>query len=416
MNRELRILILEDVAADAELMEDELRQADLMFVSKRVATRHAFVGTLTDFKPDIILADYNLPGFDGKAALKIVGEKYPEIPFIFVSGALGEELAIELLKKGATDYVLKNRLAKLAPSVKRALEELVNQQERKKSENALKESEKKYRTVFDNTGTAMIIAEDDGTIVLTNLEFEKLSGCAKKEIENKKSWIDMIHADDQNKIVELKKSSKKHSLDTSDQREVHFLNRVNEAKDVIVNLTPLTASGKYVISFLDITERKKAELELKSSENELRLKTLNLEEANTALKVLLRHREEDQDLMEQKVISNVKKLVLPYIEKLKILKLDEIQLSNLKIIEDRLKDIISPFLRNLTTEHFDLTPREIQIASLIKEGKTTKEMTELLNISATAVDFHRKNIRLKLGIKNKKTNLRSFLNTIHSQD
>jgi PAS domain S-box-containing protein len=413
MDKELRILILEDVATDAELMEDELRQASLTFVSKRVATRQAFVGSLDDFKPDIILADYNLPGFDGKTALKIVGEKFPEIPFIFVSGALGEELAIELLKKGATDYVLKNRLARLGPSVKRALDELEDRQERKKAEIALKESENKYRTIFDNTGTAMIILENQGTIILTNREFEKLTGYAKKEIENKKSWIDFIHSDDHKRILELKKRPKKHSHDTSDHREIRFINRNNEVRDVIVKLALISDTDKYIVSFLDITERKKAELELISSENELRLKTLNLEEANTALKVLLRHREEDQNTMEQKVVSNVKKLVLPYIEKLRGLSLNDNQATHLEIIETHIKDIISPFLQNLTTEHFDLTPREIQIASLVREGKTTKEMTELLNISATAVDFHRKNIRLKLGIKNKKTNLRSFLHSLH---
>jgi DNA-binding CsgD family transcriptional regulator len=83
-------------------------------------------------------------------------------------------------------------------------------------------------------------------------------------------------------------------------------------------------------------------------------------------------------------------------------------------VENHLKDIISPFLHNLTIEHLDLTPREIQITSLVKEGKTTKEITDFLNISATAVDFHRKNIRMKLGIKNKKTNLRSFLLSMSS--
>ena len=290
MDKELRILILEDVAADAELMEDEMRQAKLIFVSKRVAARQPFMSALRDFAPDIILADYNLPGFNGKEALKIVSEINPEIPFIFVSGALGEELAIELLKKGATDYVLKNRLAKLAPSVKRALEELT-----------------------------------------------------------------------------------------------------------------------------DRRKRKKAEQELKNSEKELRQKTQNLEEANTALKVLLKHRQEDQTVMEEKVVSNVKKLVLPYIEKLKVLNLNEAQAGQLEIIEKHLQDIISPFLRNLTVEHYELTPREIQIASLVREGKTTKEITELLNISATAVDFHRKNIRAKLGIKNDKINLRSFLLSMHSQ-
>lgn len=415
MDKELRILILEDVASDAELMEDELHQAGIKFVSKRVASRQAFVNALSDFNPDIILADYNLPGFDGQSALKITGDKYPEIPFIFVSGALGEELAIELLKKGATDYVLKSRLAKLAPSVKRALDELYDRQERKKAEKALKESENKYRTIFDNTGTAMIIVDDNGAIILANREFEKLTGYAKKEIENKKSWIDFIHTDDQSKVMELKKSSKKNSRNASDHREVLFVNRDAGIRNVIINMASIASTGQYAVSFLDIEDLKKTELELKCSENELRLKTLSLEETNTALKVLLRHREEDQNVMEQKVIDNVKKLILPYIEKLKGLKLNDSQSSHLEIIETNIHNIISPFLRNLTVEHFDLTPREIQVVNLVKEGKTTKEMTELLNISATAVDFHRKNVRLKLGIKNKKTNLRSFLHAMNSQ-
>ena len=102
------------------------------------------------------------------------------------------------------------------------------------------------------------------------------------------------------------------------------------------------------------------------------------------------------------------------LNKLKTLKLNETQLDHVNIIENHLKEIISPFLHNLTTKHFDLTPREIQIATLIKEGKTTKEITEYLNISATAVDFHRKNIRSKLGIKNEKTNLRSLLLSMSS--
>jgi DNA-binding CsgD family transcriptional regulator len=85
-----------------------------------------------------------------------------------------------------------------------------------------------------------------------------------------------------------------------------------------------------------------------------------------------------------------------------------------EIIEAHLNDIISPFLRNLTSAYLNLTPREIEVASLVKEGKTTKEITELLNISATAVDFHRKNLRSKFGIKSKKTNLRSYLTSVSS--
>lgn len=94
--------------------------------------------------------------------------------------------------------------------------------------------------------------------------------------------------------------------------------------------------------------------------------------------------------------------------------MNETQLTHVNIIESHLKEVISPFLNNLNTKHYDLTPRELEIATLVREGSTTKEMTEYLNISATAVDFHRKNIRLKLGIKNTKSNLRSMLLSLSS--
>src|SRR5437667_21538 len=109
MNRELNILILEDTATDAELTKRELSRAQIPFCSRCVQTREAFLAALDDFAPDLILADYSLPTFDGLSALTIAQEKSPGIPFIFVSGSIGEEIAIETLKRGATDYVLKHR-------------------------------------------------------------------------------------------------------------------------------------------------------------------------------------------------------------------------------------------------------------------------------------------------------------------
>jgi CheY-like chemotaxis protein len=107
MDKELRILILEDVPADAELEEHELRKSGLVFTSKIVNTREAFLKELDGFFPDIILSDYDLPSFDGLAALRIAKEKRPDVPLVLVTGKLGEEFAIEKLKEGVTDYVLK---------------------------------------------------------------------------------------------------------------------------------------------------------------------------------------------------------------------------------------------------------------------------------------------------------------------
>ncbi len=123
MDKQLRILIVEDNIADAELMERELRKGGLRFTSLRVDTKEAYIKALKEFAPDIILCDYKLPGFDGLSTLEIAKEKCPDVPFIFVSGAIGEDFAIETVKQGATDYVLKDRLARLVPAVQRALRE-----------------------------------------------------------------------------------------------------------------------------------------------------------------------------------------------------------------------------------------------------------------------------------------------------
>jgi CheY-like chemotaxis protein len=122
-NSPLRILLLEDSAADAELVQDILEADGLHCDVVRVQTRGEFVTALDDRRFDLILADYSLPSFDGISALKLAIGARPDLPFIFVSGTLGEEVAIEVLKIGATDYVLKTRMSRLVPAVQRAMRE-----------------------------------------------------------------------------------------------------------------------------------------------------------------------------------------------------------------------------------------------------------------------------------------------------
>lgn len=136
---ELRILLLEDSRADAELIAARLEDAGLRFELERVESHAGFNGALRRCRFDVILSDYNVPGFDGTAALAAARLACPEIPFLFVSGALGDEKAIDLLKRGATDYVLKDRLERLAPSVERALREAQDKAERARAEQEIKQ-------------------------------------------------------------------------------------------------------------------------------------------------------------------------------------------------------------------------------------------------------------------------------------
>src|SRR5450759_721153 len=120
MDKKLRILMLEANSADATAVAKELRKAGISFESRRVETKQHYEEGLQEYEPNLILADYWLPSFDGVSALTIAQEMLPEAPFIFVSGALGEELAIDAMKHGATDYVLKVGLSRLVPAVRRA--------------------------------------------------------------------------------------------------------------------------------------------------------------------------------------------------------------------------------------------------------------------------------------------------------
>ena len=153
----------------------------------------------------------------------------------------------------------------------------------------------------------------------------------------------------------------------------------------------------------------KLEQRVEERTRELRIKSENLEEMNTALKVLLKKREEDKDELEEQVIYNVKELVMPFLEKIKASRLDNRQKTLVEILESNLNDIVSPFAKALSTRYLNLTPAEMQIANMVKHGKTTKEIAEILFLSTRTIESHRDSIRQKLGIKNKKANLRTHL-------
>ncbi|MCK4786649.1 MAG: helix-turn-helix transcriptional regulator [Desulfobacteraceae bacterium] len=152
---------------------------------------------------------------------------------------------------------------------------------------------------------------------------------------------------------------------------------------------------------------------LREKEKELELKTRNLEEVNTALKVLLKRRDEDKIELEEKVLSNLKELIVPYLEKLKKSGLDTRQNAYLRILQSNLNDIISPFSRRLSSKYLNLTPAEIQVANLVKHGRSIKDIAKMLNVSTRTIEFHRRNIRKKLSIKNRKASLRSHLLSIN---
>jgi PAS domain S-box-containing protein len=282
--------------------------------------------------------------------------------------------------------------------------------ERKRSVNALRESEGKLNAMLQSIGDHISMMDKDLNIIWANRMAREMFG---NDIIGKKCY-EVYHQ--RKKPCEpypcitrkTFQDGEVHKHDTQvidkDGKTISFLCTANVAlRDKEGKPTAVLEISR------DTTEHKQAELALIERGKELENKTYELEEVNAALRVLLKHRDEDKKDLEDKVVANVKKLVFPYVEKLNNSRLNDRQMLYLNIIKSNLEDIITPFLHQLSSKYSDLTPNEIQVAGFVKEGKTTKEIAELLNSSTGAINFHRNNLRKKLGLRNTKTNLRSFL-------
>lgn len=281
--------------------------------------------------------------------------------------------------------------------------------ERKEAESALKESEDRYRMLVETMGEALGIQDKNGIIIYANDKYLNMLGRFMEEVigHSPLEFLDMANR----KI--LKKESIKRKSGKLGSYEITWSRKDGQKVDTIISPRDLfSADGAYDGTFAvitDITELKLALQALQEKEKELQLKSRHLEETNTALKVLLKRRAKDKSRLEEAALINVKELVDPYLEKLKNSGLNQSQKNLLSIIASNLNDLTSPFTRKLSVKLLKLTPTEIQVANFVKQGKTTKEMAEILNLSSKTIEFHRDNIRDKIGIKNKGINLRTRL-------
>ncbi len=289
---------------------------------------------------------------------------------------------------------------------------------RQQNEGKLSEGEEKYKVIFNNVRELIIYVGINGRIMELNDRLEELFGYKREDLLNKHfNDIGVLSPEDMKRAMEVLNKATMGKAEAV--QEYNILRKDNTTAFVEASATIVKKDSEVkgvIIIIRDVTKRKRSEKRQQRLQDELEKKvkdrTANLEEANTALKVLLKKREEDKVELEEKVLFNVKDLILPYIESLGKSVLNGKQTALVDIIQSNLNDIVSPFARGLSTRHLMLTPTEIQVANLIKHGKSTKGVAEFLNLSSQTVEFHRKNIRKKVGIKNRKINLRTYLLSI----
>jgi len=271
MKERLVIIHLEDDPTDAELIEAMLESEGMACEIRRVETESDFLSAITTTHADLILSDYALPTFDGLSALILARTHCLDVPFIFVTGAMGEEKAVESMKQGATDYVLKHNLARLGMVVRRALREAEDRQERQRAEGALRESEKSYRELFETSLDGIVFTDLQGRYVECNQAYLDLLGYETIDELRHRSYKDLTppeyHAFEEKIIVEQTLIR-----GYCDEYEKEYFCKNGERVSVTLRAwlrrdSNNTSTGMWVLVH-DITERKKAELRLKTALDE----------------------------------------------------------------------------------------------------------------------------------------------------
>ncbi len=369
---------------------------------------------------DIVAVDYIMPYYSGQDVIRILSARENHPPMIMITGMGSEEIAVEAMKMGAADYVVKDSdghyLDLLLSVVEKVLHKWQLMKERDIALEALRESEEKYNQFFKTSRDCVFITKDGSLIDVNDAAVELLGYSSREELLQVK--VPDLYAEPE--------AAAKHLYIIAEYGYGKEYPVDLRRKDGSIRHTLVTSAARFdangdLIGFQgtirDVTEQRRNEEELRKYREELEImvaertreledKTKNLEDVNTTLNVLLKKRDQDKKNLEENFVANIGSMVLPYLENMRKNNLDAQQQVCLNTVEKNLNEMTSPLLKNI--RQFNLTPREVQIAYLIRDGKTTKNIAETLGIVEGSIATHRRNIRKKLGL-HRDSNLQSHL-------
>ena len=418
----------EEVIRKAFVRELEMER----FAVTAVAGGEEALEALRDHSYDIVVTDLMMPGTDGFGVLKAVKHLAPLTGVIILTGYGDMGSAIDALRLGADDFTLKPcEIEELLFRIRRCLEKrsllqrLAEQNRRLEEEIArrtlveqeLVASESRFRLALDASSNGVW----DRNLVTGEVYFgenwHRTLGYADGNEIGGETFESLLHPDDRPQVLALREA---HAQGKTDRYEAEFRIR-NKAGDWQWMLSRgqavvRDAQGRalrVIGTHTDITRLKQVEAELEHAradlERRVRERTEELYQANTALTVLLKKREGDQAILAEQVMANTAKLVEPFLDRLADSGLTGTQRELVDILRANIKELTSPFARDFSNKLIHLTPVEIQVANLIKLGKRTKEIAAIMHLSPGTISIHRKNIRRKLELTHRKTNLQTML-------
>ncbi|MHB8882714.1 MAG: response regulator [Thermodesulfovibrionales bacterium] len=403
-----RIMVAEDEGIIAKDLERRLTKQGYS-VAAVVASGEDAIRRAQETLPDLILMDIVLNGdIDGIDAAAEIRRRL-DVPVIYLTAYADDKILQRAKLTEPYGYIIK-------PFDDRSLCSAIEMSLYKHTmERKVRESEEWLSTILRSIGDGVIASNAGGSVIFMNTVAEKLTGWTFDEARGShiSEIFRIVNGHERASCLDTWATIMETGATTSLSHDCTLT--AKDGTERVIGDSGAPIRGRHggilgiVLVFRDVTEQRKMDLALRESEQKLRMHAHELEESNTALKVLLKQRENDRKELEENILANVKQLILPYLEKLKKNKAMSEELAYLNIVERNLKEIISPFSIRLSSKYYALTPREIMIAELIKEGKQDKDIMDVLNISFETVKSHRQNIRKKLGIYAKRTNLRAHL-------
>jgi PAS domain S-box-containing protein len=356
-------------------------------------------------------------------------ESIPELHEIKIITKSGEELWLE-----------RNAIAIELEGKPVVLVTITDITERRHAEEALRKSEKIYRVILESCSDAILLGDGDGNLIEANRMAERLLGYSREELLQM-HYTKLHPVTEQERTVAayrdiatkgqgslhdgaiLRKDGTVVPVDITAMvieyehrkvlqasfRDISMHKNTKEVLERLVRERTVELSEKNKQLAEEVKEHKRTEVALRNKTKQMQLNSHKLQELNTALKVLLKQREEDKRDLEEKVLANVKELLIPYLEELKKGRMDARSEMQVSILEANLHNIISPFTHRLSSKYTGFTPREIQVANLIRQGRSTKDIAHYVGVSQSAINLYRHSIRNKLGLVSRKINLRSHL-------
>lgn len=421
----ISILFVDDEKLIRNSFSRDLRMAG--FNVSTAATGIEAVEALREKEYHLVITDLRMPDLDGLGVLKAVKQRTPQTGVIILTGYGDMHSAIDALRLGADDFALKPcEFDELMFRIDRCLEKrsllqtltIQNQQlaeeihQRHLAEEKLRESERRLRLALDAASNGVWDRNLRTGEVYYGTNWLRTLGYEENDPETQHIHLEeLLHPDDRERVIaqlenHVDGKTESYAVEYRIQKkngEYRWMLSRGQVVEWDANGKALRMMG----TLTDITLMKTFEAEL---EKQLLQRTTDLSESNAALNILLKKREEDKITLSEQIVSNATKLVEPVLDRLHEAGLTAQQKTLVDILRTNIKELTSPFAAQFSAKLVRLTPAELQVANMVKQGKRSKEIAEIMHLSPGTVNIHRKNIRKKLEISHQKTNLQSMLN------